>query len=143
MTAPSPDQRKVKEILDFGLQTMQAVDRLHGLKGQIEIFPQMSEDMRSSVALFVANRCRSREAITLADTAIETYEAIRNHPKELALTDRDRSERSVSLTVIAKAAQPRRSGPSRRRWIRPKTTSQTASSRWLRPDEEAWLKQVD
>jgi hypothetical protein len=106
MTAPSPDQQKVKEILDFALQTVQAVDRLHRLRGQMEIFPQMSEDMRSGVALFVAYRCASREGITLADTAIETYEAIRNHPKELALADIDKSKRSVSLTVIAEAARP-------------------------------------
>jgi len=82
MTDPSPDQHKVKEILDFALQTMQAVDRLHHLKGQTEIFPQMSEDLRSSIALFVTHRCRSREELTLTDTAIETYEAIRTRAKE-------------------------------------------------------------
>jgi DNA-binding FrmR family transcriptional regulator len=84
MTAASPDQQKVKEILNFALQTMQAVDRLHRLKGQIEIFPQMPEDMRSSIALFVAHRCSSREGLTLADTAIETYEAIRTRANELS-----------------------------------------------------------
>ena len=143
MAAPSPDQRKVKEILDFALQTMQAVDRLHRLRGQTEIFPQMSEALRSSIALFVAQRCHSREDLTLADTAIETYEAIRRHPKELVLANGDESKLSVPPTLIAEAARPRRSGPSRRRWTRPNTTSRTVSSWWLRPDEELWLKQID
>src|SRR5262249_43380707 len=81
MAAPSPDQQKVKEILDFALQTMQAVDRLHRLKGEIEIFPQKSDDLRSRFALFVVQQCRSREGLTLADTAIETYEAIRKRAR--------------------------------------------------------------
>jgi hypothetical protein len=132
MTAPSSDQQKVKEVLDFALQTMQGVDRLHRLKGQIEIFPQMSGDMRSSLALFVAHRCRSREEVTLADTAIETYEAIRNHAKKLALANRDESKPSVPLTVIVKAARPWRSGRSRPRWTRPNITSRIALSHsWL------------
>jgi hypothetical protein len=143
MTAPSPDQLKAKEILGFALQTMQAVDRLHRLRGQTEIFPQMSEGLQSSIALFVAQRCHNREGLTLADTAIETYEAIRRHPKELALADGDEGKLSVPLTVIAETARPRRSGSSRRRWARPYTTGRTVSSRWLRPDDELWLKQVD
>jgi hypothetical protein len=143
MTAPSPDQQKVREISDFTLQTMQAVDRLHRLKGQTEIFPQMSEDLRSSIALFVAHRCTGREGITLADTAIETYEAIRSHPKELVLTDRDNSKPSVPPTIIAEAARPRRSGPSRRRWTRPNTTNRTVSNRLLWSDDELWLNHVD
>jgi hypothetical protein len=107
MTDPSLDQRELKGILSFALQTMQALDRLHGLKGQIEIFPQMSEDLRSSIALFVAHRCRGREGLTLADTAIETYEAIRTRArKSLALADKDGSKRSVPLTVIAQGARP-------------------------------------
>jgi hypothetical protein len=143
MTAPSPDPQKVKEILDFSLRTMQAVDRLHRLKGQIEIFPQMPEDLRSSVALFVSHRCRSREGLTLADTAIETYEAIRNHAKELPLADKDENKRSVSLAVIAEAARPLRSVPSRRRWAHPNTTSRTISGSRLQADDDLWLKQVD
>jgi hypothetical protein len=143
MTALSPDQHKVKEILDFALQTMQAVDRLHHLKGQIEIFPQMSEDLRSSIALFVTHRCRSREGVTLTDTAIETYEAIRNHAKELPVADKDESKQSVSLTVLSEAARPLRSGPSRRRWTHPKTTSRTVSGSRLRADDDLWLQQVD
>jgi hypothetical protein len=75
---PSPDKQKVKEVLDYSLEIMKAVDRLHQLRGQIQIFPQMSMGGRTSVALMVAERCRGREAITLADTAIETYEAIRS-----------------------------------------------------------------
>jgi hypothetical protein len=132
MTAPSPDQQKIKEILDFSLQTMQAVDRLHRLKGQIEIFPQMSEEVQSSLALIVTHRCSSREGLTLADTAIETYEAIRTLRRNLALSDKDESKPSVHLFVIAEAARPWRSGPSRPRRTRPSVTSRIALSRsWL------------
>jgi DNA-binding FrmR family transcriptional regulator len=143
LAAPSPDQQKVKEILDFALQTMQAVDRLHRLKGQLEILSQMSEEMRSAVALFVTDRCRSREGLTLADTAIETYEGLRTRAKELALADKDESKRSVSLTVISEAARPTRPGPPHRRWTRQNTKSRTVSSRRLRVDDDLWLKQVD
>ncbi len=98
MDAPSPDKQKVKEILDYTLEIMKAVDRLHQLRGQIEIFQQMSREGRSSVALMVTERCRSREAITLADTAIETYEAIRTTRTVLGLNGerRKRAHRTLS-----------------------------------------------
>jgi hypothetical protein len=85
MAASSPDQQKVKEILDYALQTMQDVDRLHRLGGQIEIFSQMPEKGRSSIASIVVDRCRSHKELTLADTATETYEAIRTMRTSLAL----------------------------------------------------------
>ncbi len=83
--APSPDGRRIKEILDYTLETMQAVDRLHGIRGQAEIFPQMPPENRTSLALIAVSRCRGRPAVSLADTAIETYEAIRSKRASLGL----------------------------------------------------------
>ena len=96
--APSPDQQKVKEVLDYTLEIMKAVDRLHQVRGQAAIFPQMSKEGRSSVALTVTERCRSREAISLADTAIETYEGIRTMRTILGLNGERRkwSHRTLS-----------------------------------------------
>ncbi len=73
----SPDQQKVKEIVDYIVETMRALDRVHGRNGKLEIFPQLTEDGRSALALIVTDRCRTRGSLTVADTAIETYEAIR------------------------------------------------------------------
>jgi hypothetical protein len=70
----SPDRQKV---VNYIVETMRALDRVHGLKGKIEIFPQLTEDGRSALALIVTDRCRTRGSLTVADTAIETYEAIR------------------------------------------------------------------
>ncbi|MGA7323240.1 MAG: hypothetical protein WBX25_01860 [Rhodomicrobium sp.] len=85
LEAPFPDKQRVKEVLDYTLQIMQAVDRLHGLKRQMEIFPQISKEGRSFVALIVTERCRSQHGLTLADTAIQTYEAIRTLRTSLGL----------------------------------------------------------
>jgi len=106
MTAPSPDQQNVKEILDFALETMQDVDRLHGLKGQNQIFPRMSKEGRSSLALIVADRCHGREDLPLADAAIETYEAIRTMRTSLALAGKDENKRRLPLAVFAEAERP-------------------------------------
>ena len=75
--APSPDRQRVKEVVNYIIETMQAVDRLHGRSGKFEIFPSMTEDARSSLALIVSDRCRNRSSLTVADIAIETYEALR------------------------------------------------------------------
>jgi hypothetical protein len=106
MASPLPDQQKVKDILDFTLQTMEAVDRLHREKGQVGIFSQMCEEGRSSVALIVAQRCRSREGLTLADTAVETYEAIRTMRASLGLAGKDESKRSVPPAPSTRNAVP-------------------------------------
>jgi hypothetical protein len=73
----SADRDKLRDVLDYVLQTMRSVDHAHGLKGSPEILPQMTEEGRSAVALIVVRRCRDRAGVTLADTTIETYEAIR------------------------------------------------------------------
>lgn len=74
---PSSTDQAVKEISGYIEQTMLAVDRLHGQRGKREIFPQLTEDGRSTLVQAVMVRCQSRQAITIADTAIETYEAFR------------------------------------------------------------------
>jgi len=63
--------------VDYIVETMRALDRVHGRNGKIEIFPQLTEDGRSTLALIVTDRRRTRGSLTVADTAIETYEAIR------------------------------------------------------------------
>ncbi len=73
----SPDKEKVKEVVDYIVETMRALDRVHARKGKTEIFPQLTEDGRSALALIVTDRCRIQGSLTVADTAIETYEAIR------------------------------------------------------------------
>jgi hypothetical protein len=83
---PSPDKERVKEVLEYIIQTMRALDRLHGLKGKTEIFPKMTEDSRSAMALVVADRCRSYSGLTVADTAIETYETFRAVKASLGLS---------------------------------------------------------
>jgi hypothetical protein len=104
MSAPSPDNQKVREILDFTLQTIQALDRSHRLRRQIEILPQMTVDGRTSVALIVADRCRSRTGITLADTAVETYEAIRTMRTSLGLNAQRRKSARRTLARHASEA---------------------------------------
>ncbi len=74
---PSPDKQKVTEVVGYIVETMRALDRLHGLKGKTEIFPQLTEDGQSALAFLVTDRCRTRGSLTVADTAIETYEAMR------------------------------------------------------------------
>ena len=86
INAPSPDKERVKEVLEYIIQTMRALDRLHGLKGKTEIFPKMAEETRSAMALVVADRCRSYSGLTVADTAIETYEAFRIVKASLSLS---------------------------------------------------------
>ncbi len=105
LEAPSLDEQRVKEVLDYTLQIMQAVDRLHGLRGQIEIFPQISKEGRSFVALIVTERCRNRETITLADTAIETYEAIRTLRTSLGLNRERRKSARRMLSSHRSAAK--------------------------------------
>lgn len=100
LEAPALDQQRVKEVLDYTLETMQGVDHLHRLKGQIEIFPQMSEDGRVSLALIAIRRCQDRPAVPLADTAIETYEAIRGKRASLGLNGQQQK--------LAHAVTPRR-----------------------------------
>jgi hypothetical protein len=104
MYAPSPDKQKVRGVLDYTLQTMQAVDRTHRLRGHIEIFPQMTGDGRTSVALIAVNRCRSHASITLADTAIETYEAIRTIRTSVGLNGQRRIWARTTLARNASRA---------------------------------------
>ncbi len=74
---PSPDKQKVKEVAEYIVETMRALDHVYGLRGKAEIFPQLTVDGQSALALLVTDRCRTRGSLTIADTAIETYEAIR------------------------------------------------------------------
>lgn len=96
--APAPDKREVQQILNYTLETMQAIDRLHRLRGQTAIFPQMTDEGRTALALVVANRCRSHAGLTLADTAIEIYEAIRTMRTSLALNGPRRKWARRTLT---------------------------------------------
>ncbi len=90
MDAPSPDKQRVREVLSYILQTMQALDRVHGLRSKTEILSHMTVDGRSLVALAVTDRCRSHGGLTLADTAVETYEAIRAMHAGLGLNEPQR-----------------------------------------------------
>jgi hypothetical protein len=83
--ASSPSGTKAKEVAGYIEETMRAVDRLHGQRGRAEIFPQMTEDDRSALVQTVIMRCHYRAAITVADTAIETYESVRAEASGLGL----------------------------------------------------------
>ncbi len=75
--APSGGGGRLKEAAGYIQETMRALDRLHGHKGKAEILTQMTDDGRSSLVQTVVSHCHERQAVTIADTAIETYEAAR------------------------------------------------------------------
>lgn len=141
--APSPDGQKIKEVLDYTLQTMQAVDRLHGLRGQAEIFSQMPVENRTSLALVAVSRCRGRPAVSLTDTAIETYEAIRSKRASLGLgAQRAKQAQSAPAahrkpTRVARHMPPRL--PSRRPAPQNVMFDGDASAQALAASQDAWL----
>jgi hypothetical protein len=104
--ASSPSGTKAKEAAGYIEETMRALDRLHGQRGRAEIFPQMTEDDRSSLVQTVIVRCHYRLAITVADTAIETYEAVRAEGAGLGLnmTAREPAGTRNSRTATARQA---------------------------------------
>lgn len=73
----SSGETKAKEAARYIEETMRALDRLHAQQGKAEIIPRMTEEGRSSLVQAVVIRCHERHAITVADTAVETYEAVR------------------------------------------------------------------
>jgi len=74
---PSANPQRVRDVAQYILQTMQAVDRAHGAEGKPAIFSQMTEEGQSLLAIVAMKRCRGRSEVAVADIAIETYEAIR------------------------------------------------------------------
>ncbi len=107
--APSPAGGKVKEATGYIEETMRALDRLHGQRGKTEIFPQMTKQGRSSLVRSVISRCHNRQAITVADTAIETYEAVRAARLGLALS---KAAQKPARTRYSRTAAPRQSPAS-------------------------------
>ena len=57
--ASSPSGKKAKEATAYIEETMRGLDRLHGQRGKAEIFPQMTEDDRSSLVQTVIMRCHT------------------------------------------------------------------------------------
>jgi hypothetical protein len=105
----STGETAAKEAARYIEETMRAIDRLHGQGGKAEILPQMTEESRSSLVQTVMMRCHDRQAVTVADTAIETYEAVRSAGAEFGL---DRSAKVTVRTKHSRAATPRRSSAS-------------------------------
>jgi hypothetical protein len=83
--ASPPSGTKARDAAAYIEETMRAVDRLHGQRGRAEIFPQMTEDDRSALVQTVIMRCHYHATITVADTAIETYESVRAEGTGLGL----------------------------------------------------------
>jgi hypothetical protein len=104
--ASSPSGPKAKEAAGYIEETMRALDRLHGQRGKAEIFPQMTEDDRASLVKTVIVRCHYRQAITVADTAIETYEEVRTKGAGLGLdmTAQNPAETRNARTATARQA---------------------------------------
>ncbi len=100
----SEGETKAKEAARYIEETMRALDRLHGQRGNAEILPQMPEEGRSSLVQTVVMRCHDRQAITVADTAIETYEAVRSAGAGLGL---NRTSHNTARTRHSLAAVPR------------------------------------
>jgi hypothetical protein len=103
--ASSPSGSKAKEAAGYIEGTMRALDRLHGQRGRAEIFPQMTEDDRSALVQTVIMRCHERLAITVADTAIETYEAVRAEGAGLGLNMTAREPAGPQYSRSATARQ--------------------------------------
>ncbi len=74
---PFPGDAMTNAAAGYIEETMRALDRLHGRNGRVEIFLRMTEEGRTSLVQTVISRCHRRQAITVADTAIETYQAAR------------------------------------------------------------------
>jgi hypothetical protein len=106
----STGEAKAKEAARYIEETMRALDRLHGQRGKQEIFPQMTEESRSSLVQTVMMRCHDRQAVTVADTAIETYQAVRNAKAALGLYG---TARNTAWTRHSRADTPRRYSASR------------------------------
>jgi len=81
----SADAETAKEIVNYVLATIQAIDRLHGRRHQVEILPQMTPEGQSLLAFLVLDRCRSRGDTSLTDISVETYERVRVMRNSLAL----------------------------------------------------------
>lgn len=89
VTATSPeDAETVKDIVNYVLATIRAIDRLHNLRNQGEILPHMTAEGQSLLALLVLDRCRSRAGMSITDIAVETYEGVRSRRGSLALNSR-------------------------------------------------------
>ena len=101
----SPSGTKAKEAASYIEETMRGLDRLHGQRGRAEIFPQMTEDDRSSLVQTVIARCHYHLTITVADTAIETYEAVRAEGAGLGLNMTAREPDGPEYSRSARARQ--------------------------------------
>jgi hypothetical protein len=100
----SSGETKAKEAARYIEETMRALDRLHAQRGKVEIIPHMTEEGRSSLVQAVVNRCHERQAITVADIAIETYEAVRAAGAGLGLK---RTSQVPARTRYSQTATPR------------------------------------
>lgn len=119
----APDQQK--EVVTYIVETMRALDRVHGRHGKTEILPQLTEDGRSALALLVTDRCRTQGSLTVADTAIETYEAIR--AIKIAFVRSNHSPKSVVSHTR------RENSPPARKWVHRSREDSLASAVDQRP----------
>src|SRR5271165_2259026 len=72
--APSPEKEGVKELLEYIVQIMQALDHAHELKGDTAILPTWTVEGLSALAWIVIDRCPTRRDLSVADATIQTYE---------------------------------------------------------------------
>jgi hypothetical protein len=87
MDAASPDLQKVREIMDYVLQTMKSVDRAYGIRGKVEILPRMETKGVDTLIAMVTVRCRDRQGVTIKSVAVETYEGMRAAQKGFGIAD--------------------------------------------------------
>jgi hypothetical protein len=112
METSAPGSKKAKEIVLHVRKTMKALDRTHGLEGKHQIFPKMTKSGQSALALFAASRCKVRPELTLTDTAVETYEAVRaTHANLGAKKLKRREARSGATRQSASPPRPNRPEP--------------------------------
>jgi len=83
--APSPEKEGVKELLEYIVQIMQALDHAHELKGDTAILPTWTVEGLSALAWIVIDRCPTRRDLSVADATIQTYETIRSMKPGLSL----------------------------------------------------------
>jgi hypothetical protein len=77
-------KEKLPEVVSYILGIGAALDRAQALRGKPQILSRMTEEGRFAMALVVVDRCQARPELTVADTAVQTYEAVRTMQKALA-----------------------------------------------------------
>jgi|SRR5271166_6193388 len=121
MAASIASNGKSADIVTYIEKIMKDLDRAHGLRGKAEIFPQMTANGQSAVALVAIDRCRTHPDLTLADTAVETYEAVRAMQASLGMKKFNpklaRSEASRQPGLPLRGTLPATGSPSLARFF--------------------------